>query len=49
MEKRFAVLFDSMLSKSLQVKELVSLSFLSESLKSKYTDSYAEKMEMLKA
>ncbi len=47
-ENRFSLLFDRMISKSSEVKELISLSFLNEPLKSKYLDSFIEKTEMLR-
>jgi serine/threonine-protein kinase HipA len=47
-EKRFNAIFTGMLSKSAQVKNLVSRSFLSEELKSVYLDNYIDKYEVLR-
>lgn len=47
-EKRFNVIFTSMLSKSAQVKDLISKSFLNDRLKSGYLDNYLEKYERLR-
>ena len=46
-EKRFEIIFDNMISKSSRVEKLVSLSFLNESLKIKYMESYTEKVNSL--
>jgi serine/threonine-protein kinase HipA len=47
-ERRLSGLFDSMISRSAEVKELISISFLNEALKLKYMEAYSEKLEKLK-
>ena len=47
-EKRFNAIFTGMLSKSMQVKDLISRSFLNEELKSVYLDNYLVKYEILR-
>ena len=47
-EKRFAVLFNNMLSGSIKVERLISLSFLNESLKRNYWESYNKKADSLR-
>ncbi len=47
-EKRFNIILDDMVSKSNEVEELVSRSFLDDSLKKGYITSYQNKLERIK-